>query len=69
VTRLGEFSHIGPLFAFGCFKKITKVAQIFVPLYSTVKVTYALILTKIGWADLFANFSQIHLVALFLNCL
>jgi hypothetical protein len=40
VTRLGKKSFIGRLFTLGNFLKITEVAQIYAPLFSTAKVEY-----------------------------
>jgi hypothetical protein len=57
VTRLGEFSPNGWLFTLGCFLKISEVAHIFGFLFSTVKVIYALILTKMYWATFLAILS------------
>jgi hypothetical protein len=63
VTRLGEFSPIGRLFSFNSFLKITKVANIFWPLFPTVKV-YNKFWQKMDWAKFWAIFSQTHLVTL-----
>jgi hypothetical protein len=38
VTRLGEFSPNGRLFTLDNFSKITKVIQIFVPLFPKYKL-------------------------------
>jgi hypothetical protein len=46
------------------FSKITEVANIFGPLYSIVKFTYALFLKKMGRAIFWGFFSQTHLVTL-----
>jgi hypothetical protein len=40
VTRMGEFSHNGWMFALGSYMKITEVAHIFRSLYLTVKFVH-----------------------------
>jgi hypothetical protein len=61
VTRLGEFSHIGRLFALGSVLKITEVAQIFSLLFSMVRGVYVSISTNnwLGYilGDFFTNSS------------
>jgi hypothetical protein len=65
VTSLGKFSPIRVLFTVGSFSKITEVEKNYVPLFSVVKVTYVLILTKkTGWATFWAILLQTHLVTL-----
>jgi hypothetical protein len=65
VTRWGEVSPIGWLFALGGFLKITEVAQMYALLFPNESVM-KLFWQKTGWATFWATFSQTHLVTLFL---
>jgi hypothetical protein len=65
VTRSGEYSPNGRLFALDSFLKITEEGNIFPHvLFSSVKGMFASFLPKLGWAAFWANFSQTHLVTL-----
>jgi hypothetical protein len=55
VTRLGEFSPIGRLFASGIFLKITEVVQIFGLLFP--RYTFCSIFTKCCWDTFFTSAS------------
>jgi hypothetical protein len=68
VTRLGESSPIGWLFALISFMKMTEVERIFGYFLSKVQVMYCNWQKK-GWTTLWAIFSQTHLVALCGNVL
>jgi hypothetical protein len=64
VTRLGEFSPIRVLFAFGSFSKITEVEKKLCATFFHGE-SYVLILTKkTGWATFWAILLQTHLVTL-----
>jgi hypothetical protein len=62
VTRLGEFSHIGRLFALSSFFNYKIIPHLWAPL--VYKNDKAFILANMYWATFWAIFSQTHLVAL-----
>jgi hypothetical protein len=65
VTRLAEFSPIGPLFSLGSFLKNTEVAQVFGLLFPAVK-KYVLIFPYNGlgytMSDFFSNLSGVDVM-------
>jgi hypothetical protein len=63
VTRLGDFWAIfGRLFTFGSFLKYKSSPKFYATFILSIE--YVLILTKMGWAKIWAKFSQTHLVTL-----
>jgi hypothetical protein len=55
---------LGDCLLWAVFQKIIEIAQIIRLLLSTVQVGYLLYLAEIGWATLWATFSQTHPVTL-----
>jgi hypothetical protein len=59
-----DFRPLCDCFLWAVFGKMKEVARIFLHSFSSVRVTYALFLTKKHWATFWATFSQTHLVTL-----
>jgi hypothetical protein len=63
VTKLGEFSPIRQLFSLGSFVENHRSRPYFLATSFQCK-SYALVLSKMGWAAFWVIISQTHLVTL-----